>query len=112
MPLLAKGNATVGGASEAGFDTTMGIADDDKADTDDDESKVAFACAQVCSSSASETRPGSSSIANACRAKKCAAHASTLSPRALTEWWGPKCGRWQVWEMAGNRQSVSRKQVD
>ena len=96
--LPVAGNSNTGGATAAGLETTIDAADDAKTDTDDDDddkSKAVFVSAPVCSSSANETRPGSSSIANACRAKKCAAHTSTLSPRALTG--GVAIyGRWRI----------------
>ncbi len=94
LPLPTAGNKNTGAARAAGLETASDAAEDARADTDDDESTLASVF--FCSSLANETRPGSSSIANACRAKKCAAHASTLSPRALT-------GGWQI--MADGGQS-------
>ncbi len=102
LPLPVAGNSNTGVATEAGLETAIDAADDAKADTEEDEGTLASA--PVCSWSANETRPGSSSIANACRAKKCAAHASTLSPRALTG--GVAIyGRWRIM-ISGKKQQV------
>ena len=86
LPLPVAGNSNTGVATAAELETAIDAADVAKTDTDDDddESNTTLVSAPVCSWLANETRPGSSSIANACRAKKCDAHASTLSPRALT----------------------------